>query len=171
MTKRGGTFYNFLSTLVLCLMPREESVRGDAEALHFGEVLECSAGKEREGSIAYPFLYIGPCRRLEVSELEVAESSTCNQQKNRWRRIFNTNHHRWGRAWLYSKRRAGKGKRLPLAAEAPTRGARTRGLPLRLRCGPTLARLSPTPSSPGRGEKLRDTQVAWRPSSSSGHVS
>ncbi|KAJ8776583.1 hypothetical protein J1605_015172 [Eschrichtius robustus] len=62
---------------------REESVQGDAEALHFGEALECSAGKEREGSIAYPFLYIGPCRRLEVSELEVAESSTCNQQKNR----------------------------------------------------------------------------------------
>lgn len=146
-------------------------MQGDAEALHFGEALECSAGKERERSIVHPFLYIGPCRGLEVSELKVAESSTCNQQKNQWRRIFKTNHHRWGRRWLYSKRRAGKGKSLPLAGEAPTRGARTRGLPPRLRCGQTLARLSPTPSSPGRGEKLRYTQRAWRPSSSSGHVS
>lgn len=80
-------------------------------------------GRRENGSVASPFSYTGSCGRLEVSELEVAESSTCNQQKNRWRRIFKTNLHRWGRGWLYSETTGGKqGKRLPVGYKAPTRG-------------------------------------------------
>lgn len=75
------------------------------------ESMECHAG--REGSITCPFLYIGPFRILKVFELEVAEISTCNRQRNLRQRISETNHHRWGRGWLYSKKGPRKGKRSP----------------------------------------------------------
>ncbi|XP_074208664.1 uncharacterized protein LOC141574951 [Camelus bactrianus] len=69
---------------------------------------------------------------------------------NRWRRSFTTNHHRRGRGWLFSKTLPGESRLPPLPGEAPTRGARTRGLPLRLRCGRTPVRLSPMPGGPAR---------------------
>lgn len=148
-------------------------MQAEGEALQFWRRWSAFQGNEREGSIVSPFLYVGPFRLLKVFELEncllPAEEPAATDFQHKalplgaWVALFQETTP--GRA---SGRRQGAP---PLPCEAPTRGARTRGLPPRLRLGWTQARFSPTPRQPRRGEKLRDTQRAWRPSSSSRHVS
>ena len=47
-------------------MPKEESVQGDAEALHFGQMLECNAGKEAEGINGLPFSVNWPVWKMRA---------------------------------------------------------------------------------------------------------